>query len=88
MFGCEDGGVLYTGQQGGAPMLYLLAIVLPPLAVLLCGKPVQALLVNLPLTLLMWLPGIVHAWIVVHGHYADARQDRLIRDLRWPGRDR
>lgn len=63
-------------------MLYLLAIILPPLAVLISGKPLQALLINLPLTLLMWLPGILHAWVVVHGYYADQRQERLIREMR------
>lgn len=63
-------------------MLYLLAILLPPLAVLLCGKPFQALLVSLPLTLLLWLPGVIHAWMVVSNHYADHRQARLIREMR------
>ena len=62
-------------------MLYVVAILLPPLAVLLCGKPFQALLVNLPLTLLIWLPGIIHAWMVVSNHYADKRQERLIREM-------
>lgn len=60
-------------------MLYLLAIIAPPLAVLLCGKPFQALLINLPLTLLMWLPGILHAWVVVAGHNADQRTERIVR---------
>lgn len=36
-------------------MLYLLAIILPPLAVLLTGRPLQALL-NLLLTMLLWTP--------------------------------
>jgi uncharacterized membrane protein YqaE (UPF0057 family) len=69
-------------QQGKVNhMRYLLAIVLPPLAVLLCGKPIQALL-NLVLTLLGCLPGMVHAILVVNGHLADKRTDRLIRELR------
>jgi len=59
-------------------MLYLLAFVLPPLAVLLCGKPFQALL-SIPLTLLGWAPGVVHALFVVNNHYADERSRRLIR---------
>jgi uncharacterized membrane protein YqaE (UPF0057 family) len=59
-------------------MLYLLAVVLPPLAVLLCGKPFQALL-NIPLTLLAWVPGMIHAVFVVHNHYADKRAERMIR---------
>lgn len=62
-------------------MLYVIAILLPPLAVLLAGKPFQALLVSIPLTLLFWLPGIIHAWMVVSNHYADGRQKRLVRDM-------
>ena len=38
-------------QEGERLMLYLLAILVPPLAVLLIGKPVQAVL-NLVLTCL------------------------------------
>jgi uncharacterized membrane protein YqaE (UPF0057 family) len=59
-------------------MLYLLAVVLPPLAVLLCGKPFQALL-SIPLTLLGWAPGVIHALFVVQNHYADERSRKLIR---------
>ena len=53
-------------------MLYLLAIVLPPLAVLLTGRPFQAFL-NLILTLMLWIPGVVHAILVVNEHKADQR---------------
>ena len=38
-------------------MLYLVAVAFPPLAVLLCGKPFQAIL-SIPLTLLGWAPGV------------------------------
>ena len=62
-------------------MMYLLAVVLPPLAVLLCGKPFQAI-VNVALTLLFWIPGTVHALFVAHNYYADKRQERLIREMR------
>lgn len=65
-------------------MLYLLAVLLPPLAVLLAGKPLQALL-SLVLTLLGWLPGVLHALFVVHNHYADQRQERLLRELKGRG---
>jgi uncharacterized membrane protein YqaE (UPF0057 family) len=58
-------------------MRYLLAIILPPIAVLLCGKPVQAIL-NLLLTILFWIPGVVHALFVVHGYLADKRTDRVL----------
>jgi len=59
-------------------MLYLLAVFIPPLAVLLCGKPFQALL-SIPLTLLGWAPGVIHALFVVQNHYADERSRKLIR---------
>ena len=46
-------------------MLYLVALVLPPLAVLLCGKPFQALL-SILLTLLCIIPCQFYAVLVVH----------------------
>ena len=58
-------------------MLYLLAILLPPLAVLMAGKPGQALL-NLVLTLCLWVPGIIHALFVVNSHLADKRTQRIV----------
>ena len=62
-------------------MLYLVAVLLPPLAVLLSGKPFQALL-NVILTLLFYVPGLIHAIFVVHNHYADKRTDRLVKEMR------
>ena len=59
------------------PMLYLLALLFPPVAVLLVGKPFQAIL-NLILTLLFYVPGAVHACLVVHEHYNDKRTKRII----------
>ena len=53
-------------------MLYLLAIVLPPLAVLLTGRPVQAVL-NFCLLFLFWLPAVIHAFAVVNEHKANQR---------------
>lgn len=61
-------------------MRYIIAIFLPPLAVFLCGKPMQALL-NIILTLLFWVPGVIHALLVVHGHLADKRTDRIVKAI-------
>lgn len=61
--------------------MYLVAILLPPLAVLMKGKPIQAAL-NLLLTLLGWIPGIIHAVLVVNAANADARNKRLERAIR------
>jgi len=54
-----------------------LAIILPPVAVILCGKPILAIL-NLILTLLFWIPGVIHALFVVHGYLADRRTERIM----------
>ena len=62
-------------------MRYLLAILLPPLAVLLCGKPFLAIL-NLLLTLCFWIPGVIHALFVVNSHLADKRTDKVLREMR------
>lgn len=62
-------------------MLYLIAILLPPLGVLLAGKPFQALF-NVLLTALLYVPGLLHALLVVHNHYADRRTQRLIKETR------
>ncbi len=62
-------------------MRYLLAIVLPPVAVLTCGKPFQFLM-NLVLCLLLWVPGMIHAILVVHEHHAERRSAEMIRALR------
>lgn len=59
-------------------MMYFLAIVLPPIAVLLCGKPFQALL-NLILTLFFWLPGAIHAILVVKDKKDNERMERQVK---------
>lgn len=53
-------------------MLYLLAILLPPVAVLLTGQPMKAIL-NLVLTMIFFVPGAVHAALVVKD-YKDRRR--------------
>ena len=62
-------------------MRYLIAILLPPLAVLLCGKPIQFVL-NLFLTLLVYVPGLIHAILVVQNYYADKRTDRIVKAVK------
>ncbi|MEK3800427.1 YqaE/Pmp3 family membrane protein [Peribacillus sp. FSL H8-0477] len=57
-------------------MMYLLAILLPPVAVLLSGKPVQAVL-NLILCIFLWIPGVIHAILVVNEKKADKRAAKM-----------
>ena len=54
----------------------LLAIVFPPLAVLLCGKPIRAL-ITAALCVLLWIPGVIYAWSVVNATAADKRTKRI-----------
>lgn len=58
-------------------MRYLLAILIPPLAVLLCNRPVQAVL-NFALWLACLLPGIVHGLLIVGQTIQEERQAELI----------
>ncbi|HVH01448.1 MAG TPA: hypothetical protein VM891_00555 [Amaricoccus sp.] len=71
-------------------MNYVLALLLPPLSILLAGRPFVAIV-----TFLVWVPavilsgGLTHpmfillAWILIY----QARDDRRVRDLgRDPGR--
>ena len=46
-------------------MLYIVAILLPPLAVLLAGGGFGTFILNIILTLLAWIPGVIHAFIVI-----------------------
>ena len=51
-------------------MRYLLALVCPPAAVFSCGRGDRVLL-NVVLTLCLWLPGAIHALVVVQRHASD-----------------
>jgi uncharacterized membrane protein YqaE (UPF0057 family) len=65
----------------GGILMRLLAIICPPMAVLLSGKPVQALF-NCILTIFLWIPGVIHAWGVVSDYKADKRIKKLIKSAK------
>jgi len=60
--------------------MYFLAVIMPPLAVLMAGKPVQALL-NILLCFCGIVPGWIHAFLVVADCKAEKRTDRLVRGV-------
>lgn len=68
-------------------MLYLVAILLPPLAVA-CTNRGGAFLANIFLCLLFWVPGIIHALLVVSQHHQDKRTDRLVAAIEGKGKRR
>ena len=58
-------GVMST--QGPSVGMYILAVILPPLAVWLYTGDTNVTLINLLLTIIGWLPGVVHALVFVLG---------------------
>lgn len=67
-------------------MLYLLAIFLPPLALLFVGRPLQALIsVVLCVAAILFLPivivAIIHALLVVGSAQADKRTQRVVKAI-------
>jgi uncharacterized membrane protein YqaE (UPF0057 family) len=61
-------------------MLTALVILCPPLAVLLTA-PSSSVAKNLGLTLLLYVPGVLHARRVVESYTVNRRYDALMRQL-------
>jgi uncharacterized membrane protein YqaE (UPF0057 family) len=61
--------------------MWILAILLPPVAVLLTGR-IGSFLVNCLLTLCFYVPGMIHALAVVADAKGDRRQRQLIKAMR------
>jgi uncharacterized membrane protein YqaE (UPF0057 family) len=64
-------------------MLFFLCVVLPPLAVLLTGR-IGSFFLSLVLTLLGWLPGVIHAFFVVSDYKNEKRLREIAQDLKNP----
>lgn len=76
-------------------MLYLLAFFLPPLALLISGKPFQAIISGFLYILswigffmifvpgfLLWIVLVIHAILVINGKRADDRAKKVIDAMR------
>ena len=61
-------------------MLNVLTVVCPPLAVLATGNPGRAA-ANLGLTLLLYVPGVIHARHVVEQRNLERRYDSVMRAM-------
>ncbi len=59
-------------------MRYFLCIIFPPLAVLTTGK-IGAFILSIILTILVWIPGVIHAILVTNKYYADKRHNELLK---------
>ncbi|MBD3748065.1 MAG: YqaE/Pmp3 family membrane protein [Sphingobacteriales bacterium] len=62
-------------------MRYFICFLCPPLAVLSTGRPLTFIL-NLLLTLCFWIPGVIHAILIVNDHNEDRRTRRMMRAAR------
>ncbi len=62
-------------------MLSILAIACPPLAVWSAEKRGLPTLKNLALTLLFYIPGVLHAWQTVERRLIAQRYERILRYL-------
>src|SRR5205809_6626474 len=51
---------------------YFFCVVLPPLAVLMTGR-IASFFLTIILTLLGWIPGVIHACLVVNDYHAQQR---------------
>lgn len=58
-------------------MRYFLCILLPPIAVLTTGR-IGAFILNIILTILGFIPGVIHAILVVNSFYAERRHKELM----------
>lgn len=61
-------------------MKWFIAVLVPPLAVLIWGGFFSALL-NLVLTLCFWFPGVVHAFMVISEKQEQKRHREIIREM-------
>ena len=66
-------------------MRYILCL-LPPLAVIVSTKNPITWIVNIILTLLLYLPGVIHAILIVNKYYADQRTKKLEKAIRESGK--
>ena len=62
-------------------MKYFTLIVCPPLLVLAMGKPTQAA-INVFLSLFFYLPGLLHAYLMLQEQQDNLRTEKLIKAIR------
>jgi len=61
------------GTGGGNICMYILAILLPPLAVFFESGCGGAFCVNVILTMIGWIPGIIHAFYIIMTRSSSSR---------------
>ena len=59
---------------------YFFCVVFPPLAVLLTAR-VGSFFLSILLTIAGWVPGVIHAILVVNDYHEEMRTERLARSM-------
>jgi uncharacterized membrane protein YqaE (UPF0057 family) len=59
-------------EEGMKALRYFFCVVFPPLAVLMTGR-IASFFLSIILTLLGWIPGVIHACLVVNDYHAEKR---------------
>ena len=59
----------------------LLALFLPPVAVLLCGGAIFSAVLNFFLCFLFWIPAVIHAWGFVSDYKQKNKRIELLKQL-------
>jgi len=62
-------------------MRYFLCFLCPPLAIFTTGK-MGSFVLNIILTIFFWIPGVIHAILVVSKYYDDKRHRQLMSAAR------
>lgn len=62
-------------------MRYFLCLILPPAAVLTTGR-LGAFILSIFLTLMLWIPGVIHAILVTNDYYSARRHRELVRAVK------
>jgi uncharacterized membrane protein YqaE (UPF0057 family) len=60
------------GEEFVKALRYFFCVVFPPLAVLMTGR-IASFFLSIILTLLGWIPGVIHACLVVNDYHAEQR---------------
>ena len=63
-------------------MRYLIAIIFPFVAILLCGKPFLAIFSLIAqASLIGWIPAVIHAFFVINSHKAEVHSKKTIKAI-------
>ena len=72
-FHCSNVPTLQPSPFPMKALRYFFCVVLPPVAVLMTGR-IFSFFLSLLLTLLGWVPGVIHACLVVNDYQAEHRR--------------